>query len=123
MECSNGCGHGSHQATLNAVKVEDSPQISGPGQGALGEVMADPESQQPAQDRAQALRSKPAAALGCTPGRAAAAAGKGKRSRSQAEDAPPKPSAKRSKTTKPFTDIQSSEEISKAAQQQQSSGN
>ena len=82
------------------VKVEESPQVCGPGEAALGEVKADPESLQPAQDTAQAVAgSKPAVATRSIPGRAAAAAGITKRIQSEAKDAPAMPPAKRSRAT------------------------
>ena len=79
------------------MKIEESPQTCSPGEAALGEVKADPESLQPAQDTAQAIASsKPAVTAPCTPSKAAEGACVAKQARSKAEDAPAKPSAKRS---------------------------
>ncbi|CAL5222417.1 g4778 [Coccomyxa viridis] len=99
-KCRKRGDYGSLQATTKAVKVEESPQVCGAGKAALGEVKADPESLQPAQDTAQAVASsKPAAAPRCNPGRTAAAAGIAKRLQSEAKDALAMPPAKRPRAT------------------------
>lgn len=103
------------------MKVEKSFQISVPGKGALGEVKAEPESLQPAQTTAQAIASSnPAAVVRRIPGRAPATAGIAKRSRSAAEDAPGKPSAKRSRTNSVSRAVKAQEEAARQPRQRSS---